>query len=131
MDGYLAGLAAKLRCFSSSQCQSKSREQENLDFPGGTLKGRIPEHPDGREVSYLLTRGRNSSCSGCKLNYSNNASCELSLVESVYLAGYRLSVVEQVVFLHFPIFCLQLGRLSVLCIVQQHIYFTYRPKQTS
>lgn len=61
----------------------------------------------------------------------SSAVCLLNNADSVYLARHRLSVVEQVVFLHFSIFCLQLGRLSALGIVQQNIYLTDRPKQTS
>lgn len=51
--------------------------------------------------------------------------------EADYLAGHRLSIVEQVVFLHLPIFCLELSCLSVLRIIQQHIDLTHRPEQTS
>lgn len=54
----------------------------------------------------------------------------LNLIK-LYLARHRLSIIEQIVFLHFPIFCLQLCCFSVLCIIQQDIYLTHRPKQTT
>lgn len=54
----------------------------------------------------------------------------LDLVK-LYLARHRLSIIEQIVFLHFPIFCLQLCCFSVLCIIQQDIYLTHRSKQTT
>lgn len=70
-----------------------------------------------------------------KKNRASHCVCRSPLLKQhcslLYLARHRLPIVEQVVFFHFAVFCLQLSCLSVLCIVQQYVYLTHWAKQSS